>query len=142
MLAWTEAELARKEDFVGRSLAGSSTGGTNAGVELPRPRAGLVSSGDSWLRLWVAGRAVCSGRVPGGDPGSDGPGVELTSSFGAEILRPCCRPRLGRTSPKVKLTPRVLLLPLHGRPILQDRFACSMHMFLWPSRPKHTVVAL
>jgi hypothetical protein len=26
VLAWTEAELARKEDFVGRSLAGPSTG--------------------------------------------------------------------------------------------------------------------
>jgi hypothetical protein len=34
---WTEAELARKEDFVGRSLAEPSTGGTSAGVELPRP---------------------------------------------------------------------------------------------------------
>jgi hypothetical protein len=44
---WTEAELAQKEDFVSRSLAGSSTGGIDAGVELPRPRAGLVSSGDS-----------------------------------------------------------------------------------------------
>jgi hypothetical protein len=81
--AWTEAELARKEDFVGRSLAGPSTGG---------------------------------------DPGSDGPGVVLTSSFGAEILRPCCHPRLGRTSPKVELTPRVLLLPLRRRLSLQDRF--------------------
>jgi hypothetical protein len=49
--AQTEAELARKEDFVGRSLAGPSTGGTDAGVELPRPRAWLMSSGDSWLRL-------------------------------------------------------------------------------------------
>jgi hypothetical protein len=49
--ARTEAELARKEDFVGQSLAGPSTGGTDAGVELPRPRAGLMSSGDSWLRL-------------------------------------------------------------------------------------------
>jgi hypothetical protein len=49
--AWTEAELARKEDFVGRSLAGPSIGGTSAGVGLPRPWAGLVSSGDSWLRL-------------------------------------------------------------------------------------------
>jgi hypothetical protein len=49
--ARTEVELARKEDFVGRSLAGLSTGGTDAGVELPRPRAGLMSSGDSWLRL-------------------------------------------------------------------------------------------
>jgi hypothetical protein len=55
--------------------------------------------------------------------------VVLTSFFGAEILRPCCRPRLGRTSPKVELTPRVLLLPLHRCLSLQDRFACSMHMF-------------
>jgi hypothetical protein len=46
-----EAKLARKEDFVGRSLAGPSTGGTDAGVEFPKPRAGLVSSKDSWLRL-------------------------------------------------------------------------------------------
>jgi hypothetical protein len=34
---WTEAELARKEDFLGRSLARLSTGGTGARVELPRP---------------------------------------------------------------------------------------------------------
>jgi hypothetical protein len=45
--AWTEAELAQKEDFVSWSLAGPSTGGTDTGVELPRPRAGLMSSGDS-----------------------------------------------------------------------------------------------
>jgi hypothetical protein len=51
VLARTEAELARKEDLVDRSLAGSSTGGTDAGVESPTPRAGLMSSGDSWLRL-------------------------------------------------------------------------------------------
>jgi hypothetical protein len=70
----------------------------------------------------VAGRAVCSGRVPREDPSDNGPGVVLTSSFGAEILRPCCRPRLGRTSPKVELTPRVLLLPLCRRLSLQDRF--------------------
>jgi hypothetical protein len=56
--AWTEAELARKEELVGRSLAGSSTGGTDAGVELPRPRAELMSSGDSWLRL-RGGRPSC-----------------------------------------------------------------------------------
>jgi hypothetical protein len=49
--AWTEAELARKGDFIGRSLVGSSAGETDTGVELPRPRAGLMSSGDSWLRL-------------------------------------------------------------------------------------------
>jgi hypothetical protein len=56
--ARTEAELARKEDFVGRSLVGPSTGGTDAGVELPRPRAGLTSLGDSWLRL-RGGRPSC-----------------------------------------------------------------------------------
>jgi hypothetical protein len=49
--AWTEAELARKEDLVGRSLAGSSAGRTDAGVGSPMRRAGLMSSGDSWLRL-------------------------------------------------------------------------------------------
>jgi hypothetical protein len=49
--AQTEAELTRKEDFVGRSLTGPSAGGTSAGVELPRPWAGLMSSGDSRLRL-------------------------------------------------------------------------------------------
>jgi hypothetical protein len=49
--ARTEAELARKEDLVGQSLAGSSTGGTDAGVELPRPQTEPMSSGDSWLRL-------------------------------------------------------------------------------------------
>jgi hypothetical protein len=46
----TEAELAQKEDLVGQSLAGSSTGGTDAGAELPRPKAGLMSSRDSWPR--------------------------------------------------------------------------------------------
>jgi hypothetical protein len=60
--ARTEAELARKEDLVGRSLAGSSTGWTDAGVELPRPRAELMSSGDSWLRL-RGGRPEPSARA-------------------------------------------------------------------------------
>jgi hypothetical protein len=46
----TEAELAQKEDLVGQSLAGSSTGGTDAGIELPRPRAKLMSSADNWPR--------------------------------------------------------------------------------------------
>jgi hypothetical protein len=48
--ARTEAELTQKEDLVGRSLAGSPTGGTYAGVELPRPQAWLMSSGNSWPR--------------------------------------------------------------------------------------------
>jgi hypothetical protein len=71
--------------------------------------------------------------------------VVLTSSFGAKILRPCCRPRLGRTSLKVELTPRVLLLPLHRRLSLQDRFACSMHMFFAAAEAQtyyHRVVKL
>jgi hypothetical protein len=46
----TEAELARKEGLVGRSLAGSSVSGADARIDLPRPRAGLTSLGDSWPR--------------------------------------------------------------------------------------------
>jgi hypothetical protein len=99
--ARTEAELARKEDLVGRSLTVSSTGGTDAGVESLMPRARLMSSGDSWLRLRGGRPSRCSSRIPGEDPGGDGPGVVLMSSFGVEILRPRHRPRLGRTSPKV-----------------------------------------
>jgi hypothetical protein len=49
----------------------------------------------------VAGRTVYSGRIPGGDPSGDGPGMVLMSSFGVEILRPRRRPRLGQTLPKV-----------------------------------------
>jgi hypothetical protein len=59
----------------------------------------------------VAGRAVCSSRILGGDPGGDGPGVVPMSSFRVEILRPRRRPRLGQTPPKVYLTPRVLPPP-------------------------------
>jgi hypothetical protein len=40
----------RKGGVVGQSLAGSSTGGTDTGVELPRPQAELMSLGDSWPR--------------------------------------------------------------------------------------------
>jgi hypothetical protein len=45
--ARTEAELARKEDLVGRSLAGLSVSGTDTGIDLPRPRVGLMSAGDN-----------------------------------------------------------------------------------------------
>jgi hypothetical protein len=48
--ARTEAELARKEDLVGRSLAGLSVSGTDAGIKLPRPRVGLMSLEGSWPR--------------------------------------------------------------------------------------------
>jgi hypothetical protein len=51
VLARIEAELARKEDFVGRSLTGLSTSGTSTRVELPRPRARSMSSEDRWPRL-------------------------------------------------------------------------------------------
>jgi hypothetical protein len=60
----------------------------------------------------VAGPAVYSGQVPGGDPGGDGSGAVLTFSFEVEILRPCCCPRPGWIPPKVESMPRVLLLPL------------------------------
>jgi hypothetical protein len=36
----------------------------------------------------VAGRAACSGRILGEDPGGDGPGVVLMSSFRVGALRP------------------------------------------------------
>jgi hypothetical protein len=39
-----------KEDLVGRSLAGSSVSGTDAGIDLPRPWDGLMSTEDSWPR--------------------------------------------------------------------------------------------
>ena len=48
--AQTEAESARKENLVGRSLAGSSVSGTDAGIDQPRPRVGLTSLEDSWSR--------------------------------------------------------------------------------------------
>jgi hypothetical protein len=50
--ARTEAELARKEDLVGQSMAGPSVSGTDAGIDLPRPRAGLMSLEDSRPRPW------------------------------------------------------------------------------------------
>jgi hypothetical protein len=59
----------------------------------------------------VASQAACPSRILGEDPGGDGPGLVMTLSFRAETLRLCRRPRLGRTSPKVLSTPRVLLLP-------------------------------
>jgi hypothetical protein len=78
----------------------------------------------------VADRAVYSSRIPGEDPGGDGPGVVLMSSFGVEILRPRRRPRLGRTSPKVLLTSRVLLLPSTVKVrACRIGLSCSVRMF-------------
>jgi hypothetical protein len=53
--ARTEAELTRKEELVGRSQAGSSVSGTDAGVDLPRPRGDQPSrllEPNSWRRPW------------------------------------------------------------------------------------------
>jgi hypothetical protein len=136
--ARTEAELARKEDLVGRSLAGLPVSGTDAGIDLPRPRVGLMSAVDSRPRP----RGDQPSRILGEDPGGDGPGVAMTSSFRVEIFGPRRRPRLGRTSPKVLSTPRVLLLPSSVR-IRACRIGLSCSVcFLRPPRPKHTLVVL
>ena len=90
----------------------------------------------------MAGRAVCSSRIPGEDPGSDGPGVAMTSSFRLEIFGLHRRPRLGWTSPKVLSTPRVLLLPSSVK-IRACRIGLSCSVcFLRPPRPKHTLAVL
>jgi hypothetical protein len=90
----------------------------------------------------VTGRAVCSGRIPREDPDGDGLGVAMMSSFRVEIFGPRRRPRLGRTSPKVLSTPRVLLLPLAVK-IRACRIGLSCSVcFLRPPRPKHTLAVL
>jgi hypothetical protein len=57
--------------------------------------------GSAGRGLGVAGRAACSGRILEEDPGGDGPGMVLMSSFRVGALRPRRRPRLGQTPPKV-----------------------------------------
>jgi hypothetical protein len=90
----------------------------------------------------VTSRAACSGRILGENPGGDGPGVVMTSSFRVEILGLRRRPRLGRTSPKALLTPRVLQLPSTVQ-IRACRIGLSCSVcFLRPSRPKHTLAVL
>jgi hypothetical protein len=140
--ARTEAELARKEDFVGRSLAGPSTCGTSAGVESPRPRARLVSSEDSWLRL-RGDRLSCllgpdSWRRPWRWPGrsddvvlrSGDPPTTLPSEARSDFAE-------GGVDAEGAAAPP----PSTSEP------AGSVHLvvcvcFLRPSRPKHTVVVL
>jgi hypothetical protein len=90
----------------------------------------------------VTGRAACSGRIPGEDPSSDGPGVAMTSSFGVEIFGPRRRSRLGRTSPKVLSMPRVLLLPSSVKNrACRIGLSCSVCLLRLP-RPKHTLTVL
>jgi hypothetical protein len=90
----------------------------------------------------VTSQAACSSRILGGDPGGDGSGVMMKSSFRVEILGPRHRPRLGRTSPKVLLTPRVLRLPSTVQ-IRACRIGLSCSVcFQRPPRPKHTLAVL
>jgi hypothetical protein len=90
----------------------------------------------------VTGRAACSGRILGEDPGSDSPGMAMMSSFRVEIFGPRRRPRLGRTSPKVLSMPRVLLLPSSVKTrACRTGLSCSV-CFLRPPRPKHNLTVL
>jgi hypothetical protein len=96
-------------------LAGAQPGRPLAG---PMPELTSRGLGSGW-RPWkmvgrgpgVTGRAACSGQIFGEDPGSDCPGVAMTSSFGVGIFGPRRRPRLGRTSPMVSSMPRCCPLP-------------------------------
>jgi hypothetical protein len=88
--ARTEAELARKEDFVGRSLSGPSTGGTSVGVELSRPQTGLMSSG---------GQLAEASRWPA-EPSARAGFLEKTLAAMARARR-CCRPSEWRSSNRV-----------------------------------------
>jgi hypothetical protein len=90
----------------------------------------------------VTSRAACSSQILGEDPGGDGPGVVMTSSFRVEILEPRHRPRIGRTSPRVLSTPRMLLLPSTVKiRACGIGSSCSV-CFLRPPRPKHTLAVL
>jgi hypothetical protein len=90
----------------------------------------------------VASRAACPSRILGEDPGGDGPGLVMTPSFRVEIFGPRHRPRLGRVSPKVLSTPRVLLLPSSVKVrACRIGLSCSV-CFLRPPRPKHTLAVL
>jgi hypothetical protein len=143
VLAWTEAELARKEDFVDRSLAGPSTGGTSAGVELPKPRAGLVSSEDSWVRL----RSGRSSRLLGPDswrrpwrrwPGR-GADVVLRSGDPPTVLPSEARSDFAEGG--VDAEGAAAPLSSTSEPARSIHLVVCVY-FLRPLRPKHTVVAL
>jgi hypothetical protein len=130
-------------DFVGRSLAGPSTGGTSAGVKLPKPRAGLVSSEDSWLRL----RGGRPSRLLGPDswrrprrrwPGR-GADVVLRSGDPPTVLPSKARSDFAEGGVDVE--------GAAAPPPSTSELAGSVHLvvcvcFLRPPRPKHTVVML
>jgi hypothetical protein len=113
--------------------------GLHAGVDQPRPSDWAGALG-RWLAEapGVTGRAACSGRIPGEVPGSDCPGVVMTSSFGAENLGPRRRPRLGRASPEMSSMPRVLQLPSSVETqACWVKVSCSVCL-LQPPWPEHT----
>jgi hypothetical protein len=86
----------------------------------------------------VTGRTACSGRIPGEVPGSDCPGMTMTSSSRVGILGPRRRPRLGRTLLKVSSMPRVLLPPSSVKTrACRIRVSCSVCL-LRPLRPEYT----
>jgi hypothetical protein len=90
----------------------------------------------------VVSRPACLSRILGEDPGGDGLGLVMTSSFRVGIFGPRRRPRLGRASPKVLPTSRVLLLPSAVK-IRACRIGLSCSVgFLRPPRPKHTLAML
>jgi hypothetical protein len=141
--AWTEAELARKEDFVGQSLVGPSTGGTSAGVELSRPRARLMSSGDNWLRL----RGVRPSRLLGPDswrrpwrrwPGR-GADVVLRSEDPSTALPSEARSNF--TEGLVDAEGAAAPPPSRSEPA-GSVYLVACVCFLRPPRPEHTVVVL
>jgi hypothetical protein len=123
-------------------LAGAQPGRPLAGPTPELTSRGLRSGWRPWKTVGrgpgVTGRAACSGRIPGEDPGSDCLGVAMTSSFRAEILGPRRCPRLGRTSPKVSSMPRVLLPPSSVKTrACRVRLSCSVCL-LRPPRPENT----
>jgi hypothetical protein len=143
VLAWTEAELAQKEDFVGRSLAGPSTGGTDTGVELPKPRAGLVSSEDSWLRL-RGGRpsrllGLDSWRRPWRRWPRRGADVVLRSGDPRTVLPSEARSDFAKGG--VDAEGAAAPPPSTSNPVGSVHLVVCV-CFLRAPRPKHTVIAL
>jgi hypothetical protein len=120
-----------------------STGGTDAGVELPRPRAGLMSSGDSWLRL-RGGRPSCllgpdSWRRPWRRWPERGADVVLRSGDPPTALPSEARSDFAEGG--VDAEGAAAPPPSRSEP------AGSVYLvvcvcFLRPPRPKHTVVVL
>jgi hypothetical protein len=139
--ARTEAEMAQKEASSVGAWSGS-TGGTDTGVGLPRPRAGLMSSGDSWLRL----RSSRSSRLLG--PGSQRRPLRRWSRRGADRF-------LRGGDPSTVLPSEAGSDSAEGgvdaegaaAPSLMSDPAGTFYLvvcvcFLRPPRPKHIIVVL